>query len=537
MTDPYAAVPAELKALPQWVLWRPEKRGDKITKMPYNPSTLAHASSADPNTWSSFDAALHIMNQRNRRAPRSAPWGLGFVFSPDDPYCGIDLDKCYDENDTLTDFAWNVLDAFNRHGSLSCYAETSPSGKGLHIICRARWPGEKGMNNNQLGIEAYDRRRYFTITGNALTYAISNENSILDDQDAIDEIYRTYAHQEAALPIKAEHRALEPGAPRTWKGINLVVNSDAEPPSQKFRELWENPTFRNAWAHKQDTKTWGRESGERSPSNYDMSIGRFAERAGWSDQEICNLLITHRRENGLDKTSRLDYYQRTIFALRETSRRQQALADLDNADTLDANDKPLIKNLIQTLIGLRIERYTQCGRSPASYAVLLANGESAVLPTSRAARSQDAWQDIAQEHTGEPFPTLKATQWQKFLKCLAALREYEEMPDASHREALRGLLAVYATQATSFAVGEKPNADLVRTGEPLVHEPDDGTLYVNLDRLRAYIIAMRTGVALDGLQATLHTLGAQRTRFQVVDAQSGALVKRRYWRLSLDAAG
>ena len=89
-------IPAELRELPQWVCWRAERRGGKPTKVPVDPRTTeAPASSTDPSTWSSFDDAV--------RRPRSAIGcnGVGFVFSKTDPYAGVDLDDCIDQDNPL----------------------------------------------------------------------------------------------------------------------------------------------------------------------------------------------------------------------------------------------------------------------------------------------------------------------------------------------------------------------------------------------------------------------------------------------------
>ena len=52
-------VPAELRALPQWLVWRIEARDDKPTKVPYRPTEpRRRADSTDPATWGTYDQAL-----------------------------------------------------------------------------------------------------------------------------------------------------------------------------------------------------------------------------------------------------------------------------------------------------------------------------------------------------------------------------------------------------------------------------------------------------------------------------------------------
>src|SRR3989442_10843591 len=79
--------PDELRRLAQWVCWRKESREGKLTKVPVNPNTGSLASTTSPQTWTDFDTAVLAVQKFKSD-------GIGFVFSPDDPYCGIDLDHC-----------------------------------------------------------------------------------------------------------------------------------------------------------------------------------------------------------------------------------------------------------------------------------------------------------------------------------------------------------------------------------------------------------------------------------------------------------
>ncbi len=83
--------------------------------------------------------------------------GIGFVFSKDDPYTGIDLDGCYDpEANVLDPWAQKIITRLNT------YTELSPSGTGVHLIIKGQLPG-KGRRKGP--IEVYSEGRYFTMTG------------------------------------------------------------------------------------------------------------------------------------------------------------------------------------------------------------------------------------------------------------------------------------------------------------------------------------------------------------------------------------
>jgi len=151
-------IPAELKGLRQWVCWRWEKLDEKWTKPPVNARTGGSASHGDPATWSTFAEALAAHQKNSSRFH-----GIGFVFTQNDPYAGVDLDDCRDPETGHLD-AW----ALKIVRTLNSYCEVSPSGTGVKIFVKARLPEgatEGGVNDNEAGIEMYDKLRYFTTTG------------------------------------------------------------------------------------------------------------------------------------------------------------------------------------------------------------------------------------------------------------------------------------------------------------------------------------------------------------------------------------
>ncbi len=145
-------IPDEMKGLRQWVNWRQVPRGNKWTKPPFQPDGRP-AKSDDPSTWSTFKDVLRSYQDGN--------WdGIGFVFSADDQYFGIDRDHIYDgaaphssRDDLIRDFG--------------TYAETSPSGTGDHLLCRGVLPG--GRTGGRRGpFEVYSSGRFFTVTGHRI---------------------------------------------------------------------------------------------------------------------------------------------------------------------------------------------------------------------------------------------------------------------------------------------------------------------------------------------------------------------------------
>ncbi len=170
--------PSPLQELSQWVCWREEDRDGKPTKVPYIPGTSRGASSTAARDWRTFDNAMVAFESDSSLA------GVGFVFSADDPYCGVDIDDCRDaDSGDIAPWAQAIID------SLGSYTEISPSGTGVKIFLQAKKPGRKCRKAYESGeVEMYDHARFFTVTGVHLT---CTPETVEDRQEALDRLYRT----------------------------------------------------------------------------------------------------------------------------------------------------------------------------------------------------------------------------------------------------------------------------------------------------------------------------------------------------------
>lgn len=145
-----AAIPEALTARPQWVCWGERERDGKQTKVPLDPQTNSYASVTDSGTWTTFEGALEA-------AEADDVAGVGFVFTDDDSFVGVDLDGCRDpETGKPESWARELIEG------LDSFSEVSPSGTGYHVYVRGSLP--RGGNRSG-GIECYETARFFTVTG------------------------------------------------------------------------------------------------------------------------------------------------------------------------------------------------------------------------------------------------------------------------------------------------------------------------------------------------------------------------------------
>ena len=170
----YSNIPIELKELNRWVLYRlywDEKRG-KYDKKPFNARTGGFAQSNNPNTWCDYETAIGVVDLYD---------GLGFMLG--DGIFGVDIDGV----ELNAPLVKEVLTTLNS------YAEVSPSGKGIHVICLGKKPEGACRKAN---FECYDKGRFFTVTGNR----IGNYSTLKDCTEAIKPLHTKYlARQEKAF--------------------------------------------------------------------------------------------------------------------------------------------------------------------------------------------------------------------------------------------------------------------------------------------------------------------------------------------------
>ena len=201
----YEKIPLELKQLPHWVGWKYMQHPgeDHKRKVPINAMDGQPAKSNDPTTWCDFDTAC-------RGKERFGLDGIGFMFSGDGIF-GIDIDHCYDpETQELDPAAAEIIE------TVQSYTELSPSGTGIHILCKGALPEGRKRRG---AVEMYSTLRYFTVTGNqfGLEYPFSDctERVAVMHRKYLGEEENAAGAQKAALPMP------------TGRGTNEDMSVDA----------------------------------------------------------------------------------------------------------------------------------------------------------------------------------------------------------------------------------------------------------------------------------------------------------------------
>lgn len=267
-------IPVELKNYDKWILWRLEDRKGKLTKVPYTTNGKM-ASSTDERTWTSFETAVDTYKRSNGYYS-----GIGYVFTKDDPFTGVDLDDCIDdESGQLTDEARRIIT------ELKSYTEFSQSKTGVHVIIQGQIPGKRNRTGKY---EMYEKERFFCVTGNHLS----------------------------STPATIEFRQLELNSlySRLFKKPDPATKERTVPAGQRNSELSDQDVMSIALKAKNGgnfaTLYGGDASGYSSQSEADLAL--------------CNMLAFYTKDaiqierlmrgSGLmrEKWDRDDYVQRTI---------------------------------------------------------------------------------------------------------------------------------------------------------------------------------------------------------------------------------
>jgi hypothetical protein len=187
----FANIPEELRKLKRWCCWK-SCGTDKVPVDPFTGESLTGPTNKMP-CWTFEQVVACFANNEEH-------FGIGFRFLPQDPYIGIDLDECIDPaTGEIEQWAKDFLHSFNY-----TYAEKTPSGMGIHIICRAKIP----KNIPHGDIEFYEEKRFLTMTGDELN---GTSCGVQEAQVSVDEWYKFKRHAEpqtdAAVPdyLKTDH--------------------------------------------------------------------------------------------------------------------------------------------------------------------------------------------------------------------------------------------------------------------------------------------------------------------------------------------
>jgi hypothetical protein len=228
-----------------------------------------------------------------------------------------------------------------------------------------------------------------------------------------------------------------PGKAGSQNGISqngsFVLNSEATPPFDKFNGLCEiEPKFRQSWERKR------KDLQDASASGYDMSLANFAFQAGWSDQEIVDLLAANSRKHG-GGIKREGYYKLTLEKARahEAVFRPEELEEEGEGEEVaqtppnpaTASKKKDADNTRQTklktlseVLGVKLVKVVKFLSDPPTYTLQTVEGSVELGPVSSLI-GQARLRDKLADASGIYIKNFKPAEWSKVAQALLDICE------------------------------------------------------------------------------------------------------------------
>lgn len=305
----------------------------KKIKRPANHLTGAVWDAHDPSIWTDAETAIVA-------AKRLGPsYGVGFVFTENDPFFLLDIDSCY-----TPETGWSTLatDMINRLSGAG--VEVSLSQKGLHIIGSCD-KFEHGCRNGELGLELYTEKRFVALTG---IHATGNVN--VNCTEALKAINAQYFNAPKVNKVAKEWWSDTPMD--GWNGpeddqelLNMALKAQSN--AAKFGNAT-TATFSQLWNadEKALCQFYPPDTNSQEPYNRSSADAALMQHLAWWTGCNAERMLRMIRQSALarDKWDRDDYLPRTIRAARgNTKTCLQSKTNSSHNDTKPV-DSAQIKN-------------------------------------------------------------------------------------------------------------------------------------------------------------------------------------------------
>lgn len=229
---------------------------------------------------------------------------------------------------------------------------------------------------------------------------------------------------------------------------------------------------------------------DQSCSTYDLSLASFAVRAGWSDQEIADLIIAHRRHYGeLEKAMRSDtlngqkgYVAATIAAARkgiEVGADERKLILDAGINEAGAGGNGGFLDYVRRMVSPKINRLLRIGENPPEYRLETEDG-SIDLGGISTITNHPGFRDAVAASIGVMIPQYKPDVWNRIAQALLRIAENvstgeDGSPDGICRQCLEDYLDKNPPSEVDTAADRTPGVT------------SDGTTYIFRDNFHTWI--------------------------------------------------
>ena len=302
-----------------------------------------------------------------------------------------------------------------------------------------------------------------------------------------------------SLNGKTPARKSTPKASTARAGEGLALKADAPMDANKLELLYEAiPEARKSMEHK-------RRFDDQSASGYDMSLASYAAQAGWSDQEIANLIIFHRRKHKEDlQLGHTLYYEQTI----EKARQLQPIA----TEEIEGEDpRPKLKEKLKVGIERLLLIYDPEDDTEPVVRLLTDNGRRMAMKMEQLTSNTKFRNTVAKQLKIWP-PAMKGEAWDSVVSGMLTIMEdvtpgHPDYPGTTgEREQTQGWVDGYLDDA-DFA------EDAVHAATAKVPYSHNGVLYLPLEGLRKWMSGLGADtLSSKALGVRLRNIGWERSQ-------------------------
>lgn len=309
---------AAMGAYAQFIVYRavPGSKPGKTDKLPCDFRTGDVVTAHDPQYWTTAQTAI------NAAATLGDSYGLGFVFTSNDPFWFIDIDNCLTDANEWSPVAQQLCGHFT---GAAC--EVSRSGTGLHLFGTGN-PGPHRSRAGAYGVEFYTEGRFVALTGHG---AIGDAGK--DFTAELPAFVQAYV-PAADDAIGGAGAWVATGPRADWRGptddAQLVARALASKPSAA-QAFGDGVTFADLWHHNIEalSKRWPDPGRGYNPSDADAALAQhLAFWTGCDTERMERIMLGCTLAR--DKYSRADgtygtYLRRTIMGA--VARQTQVLTE------------------------------------------------------------------------------------------------------------------------------------------------------------------------------------------------------------------
>jgi len=229
-----------------------------------------------------------------------------------------------------------------------------------------------------------------------------------------------FRRQERAAPPRDEGRVVTMPARQEVGGSELLFRPDATPPFDAFVQLNEDREFKKTWTRKRTDLP------DQSVETYDHALAGFAVRAGWTDQQVVDLIIYHRNQQ-VEPLKLGSHYYADLLG------QAKAAGTPTSAPATAESNRPELLDVLNRALKIEIRKIVKYGGNGGTFELQLADGHKVDIGDAATVLSQRHVRAAIADATTDVVPALKTNQWDRIataiFKC-AGPAPIEEPPES-----------------------------------------------------------------------------------------------------------